>query len=216
MFLLENEFERLNSVNIPFGQENYKAALLEENVAKNRYPNILARDFFRAYVPQTTNSTDYINAVFVNGYKKKDVEGSEEFGNLTVNVESSTRVGDINVQSFIISNKTNHRKVNKLQLNWPNHDIPDCSSLLTLIGEVLKSHMEMAPYCDGANRSGTFIACMNALDQLKVEQHADVSQTVRRMRLARPEFVENMRQYQFIYTVLNKYLDSFATYSNFN
>ncbi|XP_057314384.1 receptor-type tyrosine-protein phosphatase epsilon-like isoform X2 [Hydractinia symbiolongicarpus] len=95
-------------------------------------------------------------------------------------------------------------------------------SLLTLIGEVLKSQQFygdgtiLVTCSDGANRSGTFIACMNALDQLKVEQHADVSQTVRRMRLARPEFVENMRQYQFIYTVLNKYLDSFATYSNFN
>ncbi|XP_057314370.1 receptor-type tyrosine-protein phosphatase S-like isoform X2 [Hydractinia symbiolongicarpus] len=267
-FLLENEFERLNSVNIPFREENYKAALLEKNAAKNRYPNILAGDLFRVYVPQTTNSTDYINAVFVNGYKKKDgiiatqaplvdtlgdfweavmannvttivmlnstdenyhnypsfcpVEGSEKFGNLTVNVESSTRVGDINMQSFIISNKKNHRKVNKLQLNWPNHDIPDCSSLLTLIGEVLKSQQSygdgtiLVTCSDGANRSGTFIACMNALDQLKVEQHVDVFQTVRRMRLVRPEFVENIRQYQFIYTVLNKYLDSFATYSNFN
>ncbi|XP_057314367.1 receptor-type tyrosine-protein phosphatase S-like isoform X2 [Hydractinia symbiolongicarpus] len=267
-FLLENEFERLNSVNIPFREENYKAALLEKNAAKNRYPNILASDLFRVYVPQTTNSTDYINAVFVNGYKKKDgiiatqaplvdtlgdfweavmannvttivmlnstdenyqtypsfcpVEGSEKFGNLTVNVESSTRVGDINLQSFIISNKKNHRKVNKLQLNWPNHDIPDCSSLLTLIGEVLKSQQSygdgtiLVTCSDGANRSGTFIACMNALDQLKVEQHVDIFQTVRRMRLVRPEFVENIRQYQFVYTVLNKYLDSFATYSNFN
>ncbi|XP_057313253.1 receptor-type tyrosine-protein phosphatase F-like [Hydractinia symbiolongicarpus] len=267
-FLLEVEFERLNSVNIPFGEHLYAAALLEENTVKNRYPNILARDKSRVYLPKIKDSTDYINAVFVNGYKKKNgiiatqaplvetlndfwvvvmehnvttivmlnstdenyhnypsfcpVEGSEKFGNLTVNVESNTRVGDINIQSFLVSKSSKHRKVNKLQLNWPNHDIPDCSSLLTLIGEVLKSQQSfgdgtiLVTCSDGANRSGTFIACMNALDQLKVEQHIDVFQTVRIMRLVRPEFVENLRQYQFIYTVLNKYLDSFATYSNFN
>ncbi|XP_057313832.1 tyrosine-protein phosphatase Lar-like [Hydractinia symbiolongicarpus] len=267
-FLLEIEFERLNSVNIPFGEGNFKTAMLEENASKNRYPDILAGDFLRVFLPQTPNSTDYINAVFVNGYKKKDgiiatqaplvgtlndfwvvvmerdvttivmlnstdenyhnfpsfcpVQGSEDFGAVTVRVESNARVGNINMQSFIVSDNTTERKVNKLQLNWPNHDIPDSNSLLTLIGEVLKSQQFygdgtiLVTCSDGANRSGTFIACMNALDQLKVEQHIDVFQTVRRMRLVRPEFVENLRQYQLIYTVLNTYLDSFSTYSNFN
>ncbi|XP_057314378.1 receptor-type tyrosine-protein phosphatase F-like isoform X2 [Hydractinia symbiolongicarpus] len=266
--LVELEFERLNSVNFPFGEHHYVAALLEENTVKNRYPNILARDLSRVYLPHKKNSTDYINAVFVNGYKKKNgiiatqaplvetlndfwvvvmehnvttivmlnstdenyhnypsfcpVEGSEKFGNVTVNVESNTRVDEINTQCFVVSQNSKHHKVNKLQLNWPNHDVPDCSLLLTLISEVLKSQQGcgdgtiLVTCSDGANRSGTFIACMNALDQLKVEQHVDVFQTVRRMRLARPEFVENMRQYQFIYSVLNRYLDSFATYSNFN
>ena len=33
---------------------------------------------------------------------------------------------------------------------------------------------------------------MNAVDQIKVEQHVDIFQILRRMKLVRPEFVENL------------------------
>lgn len=47
-------------------------------------------------------------------------------------------------------------------------------------------------FSDGGNRSGTFIACMNALDQVKIEQATDIFQIVRRLKLVRPQFVETL------------------------
>ena len=51
-------------------------------------------------------------------------------------------------------------------------------------------------FSDGGNRSGTFIACMNAFDQLKAEQAVDIFQIVRRLKLVRPQFVETMVSFQ--------------------
>ena len=47
-------------------------------------------------------------------------------------------------------------------------------------------------FSDGGNHSGTFIACMNAFDQLKAEQAVDIFQIVRRLKLVKPQFVETM------------------------
>ena len=51
-------------------------------------------------------------------------------------------------------------------------------------------------FSDGGNRSGTFIACMNAFGQLKAEQAVDIFQIVRRLKLVRPQFVETMVSFQ--------------------
>jgi len=62
-------------------------------------------------------------------------------------------------------------------------------------------------YRDGGNRSGTFVACMNGLDQVKVEQHVDIFQIVRMLRM-RSSIKLFTKYYQ-------DYLRQFETYSNF-
>ena len=44
---------------------------------------------------------------------------------------------------------------------------------------------------DGAGRTGTFLAISILLDRLNVEQLIDVFQTIKKIRVFRPEFVEN-------------------------
>ncbi|KAK4472391.1 hypothetical protein MN116_003649 [Schistosoma mekongi] len=42
-----------------------------ENIAKNRYSNVLAYDHSRVILKETTNKSDYINANFVDGYHRR-------------------------------------------------------------------------------------------------------------------------------------------------
>ncbi len=46
-------------------------------------------------------------------------------------------------------------------------------------------------YSDGAGRTGTYIAISNLLQRMKIEQAMDVFQTIKIMREAQPQFVEN-------------------------
>ena len=47
---------------------------------------------------------------------------------------------------------------------------------------------------------GMFIACMNALDQLKVEGGVDIFQIVRRIKISQSEFVDNAVSLNLFYS----------------
>ena len=47
---------------------------------------------------------------------------------------------------------------------------------------------------------GMFTACMNALDQLKVEGGVNIFQIVRRIKISRSEFVNNVVSLNFLYS----------------
>ena len=46
-------------------------------------------------------------------------------------------------------------------------------------------------FSDGAGRTGTYIAISNLLERMKIEQAMDVFQSIKIIRAARPQFVEN-------------------------
>ncbi|XP_064476699.1 receptor-type tyrosine-protein phosphatase S-like [Ornithodoros turicata] len=70
---VEEEIEELNSTNLP-SNVTYKAATSPQNTTKNRAQNILAVDARRPYlsVPPDSGRTDYINAVYVDGFKRRN------------------------------------------------------------------------------------------------------------------------------------------------
>ncbi|XP_064476698.1 receptor-type tyrosine-protein phosphatase T-like [Ornithodoros turicata] len=70
---VEEEIEELNSTDLP-PNVTYTAATSAENTAKNRAQNILAADARRPYlsVPPDSGRTDYINAVYVDGFKRRN------------------------------------------------------------------------------------------------------------------------------------------------
>ena len=51
-----------------------------------------------------------------------------------------------------------------------------------------------------ASLGGMFIACMNALDQLKVEGGVDIFQIVRRIKISQSEFVGNAVSVNLFYS----------------
>ncbi|XP_064476296.1 receptor-type tyrosine-protein phosphatase U-like [Ornithodoros turicata] len=72
--IIQEEFEELNRP-IFRHNETYKSALSYENVGKNQTRDVLAGDSKRFLLcpPQSSCRTDYINAVYVDGYKSQNV-----------------------------------------------------------------------------------------------------------------------------------------------
>ncbi|XP_050403287.1 receptor-type tyrosine-protein phosphatase kappa isoform X2 [Patella vulgata] len=68
---LQERFEMLSDVCPPQEETDCSVALSEENQNKNRDLSILASDKTRIFL-LNPNTTDYINAVFISSYKKKD------------------------------------------------------------------------------------------------------------------------------------------------
>ncbi|XP_075118447.1 receptor-type tyrosine-protein phosphatase alpha-like [Leptodactylus fuscus] len=107
--------------------------------------------------------------------------------------------------------------------SWPlNQELPqNPSDLITVIGEVEKSHQQTAGShilvtCgDGASRSGLFCAGLILCDQIRSDGMVDVSQAVRSIRKRRCQFIPSKDQYSFCHVLAQSYLDSFETYGNF-
>ncbi|KAM5191977.1 receptor-type tyrosine-protein phosphatase T-like [Mantella aurantiaca] len=115
-------------------------------------------------------------------------------------------------------------EVTLLQMDsWPlDRPLPeDPATLISLVGEAEKCQLQMSgsrtlvTCCDGAGRSGLFCAGVIICDQIRSDGCLDVSQAVRSLRRRRCQFIPNVEQYSFCYTLAHSYLDSFETYGNF-
>ncbi|XP_073474238.1 receptor-type tyrosine-protein phosphatase kappa-like isoform X3 [Aquarana catesbeiana] len=107
--------------------------------------------------------------------------------------------------------------------SWPlDRSLPENPAvLISLVGEAEKCQQQtsdshiLVTCCDGAARSGLFCAGVITCDQIRSEGCLDVSQAVRSLRRRRCQFIPNVEQYSFCYTLAQSYLDSFETYGNF-
>ncbi|XP_057312386.1 receptor-type tyrosine-protein phosphatase F-like [Hydractinia symbiolongicarpus] len=113
--------------------------------------------------------------------------------------------------------------VNILQLtNWSPKNLPKVGDVKLVVEELEKSQERLdygrivVTCSDGAYRSGTFIACMNALEQMKLDNGVDVFNIVRCMRQSRPEFILNEHQYIFPYEVVNSFVENLSAKDNIN
>ncbi|XP_047146331.1 uncharacterized protein LOC100210335 [Hydra vulgaris] len=260
--LIEEELKILKSI-APV-QENccFKTALLNENLKKNRYPQILPRE------DALVSSEPYLNAVFVDGYKRKKAFIATQCPLETTVTEFWDVLKKLNVSTIVYLTSHNEQKEKSyykfypsdcdLKLNgitvkltaeeklesiikrslsvttesetimcmlefsfWSENCLPSFDLILQLISEVTKSQQCLgndiiAVVCNnGVSRSGTFISCINAIEQSQIEELVDVFQVVRRAQLSQPQFVQNLLQYEFVYKLVKHYLETFSTYSNF-
>ncbi|XP_065670334.1 uncharacterized protein LOC136088971 isoform X2 [Hydra vulgaris] len=104
---------------------------------------------------------------------------------------------------------------------WSDNCLPSFDLILKLITEVSKSQQYfgngiVAVVCNNVlSRSGIFISCFNAIEQLQIEGQVDIFQVVRRAHLSHPSFVQTLPQYEFVYKFVKHYLETFSDYSNF-
>ncbi|XP_065670320.1 receptor-type tyrosine-protein phosphatase epsilon-like isoform X2 [Hydra vulgaris] len=214
------------------------------------------------------SSEPYLNAVFVDGYKKKkafiatqcplqttvtefwDVlkklnvstivyltshcEQKEKsyykfypsdcdlkLNGITVKLTAEEKLESITKRNLSVSTE-NETIMCMLEFSfWSENCLPSFDLILQLISEVTKSQQCLgndiiAVVCNnGVSRSGTFISCINAIEQSQIEELVDVFQIVRRAQLSQPQFVQNLLQYEFVYKLVKHYLETFSTYSNF-
>ncbi|XP_050400463.1 receptor-type tyrosine-protein phosphatase mu [Patella vulgata] len=69
--LLEQKFEMMKKVSPVHTKDDCYSALLDENKNKNRNRAILASESVRPFISAIDSGTDYINAVYIPSYRKK-------------------------------------------------------------------------------------------------------------------------------------------------
>ena len=59
----------------------------------------------------------------------------------------------------------------------------------------------------GAGRSGTFSCCYNVVEQIMAEKSADIFSQALKLRSHRPQMIEGLDQYRFVYEVAGTFVD---------
>ena len=128
-------------------------------------------------------------------------------------------------REFTINKKNNNNNenikiVNQLHfIGWPDHGIPDVNKVFytfyKMIKEV-KSNKGKGPvvvHCSaGVGRTGTFISMFNIYDEIKkqIEKNiikVNIFNLVRKLKEMRLFLVENISQYEFIYSFIKLYVE---------
>ncbi|XP_006812663.2 receptor-type tyrosine-protein phosphatase mu-like [Saccoglossus kowalevskii] len=156
-------------------------------------------------------------------------EGSLEFGPFTVELVSNSNYGGIICRILKLyptgyKEGDNIRTVQQFFLTcWPlGHEVPQSKpAVMDLVSLVEKWQQKtgngpITVHClNGLGRSGTFCALYAVIERIKVEQVVDVFQAVKKLRINRPNMVQNLDQYNFCYDAVLEFLDSFEAYANF-
>ncbi|XP_061196028.1 receptor-type tyrosine-protein phosphatase epsilon-like [Saccostrea echinata] len=67
---------------------------------------------------------------------------------------------------------------------------------------------------DGAKRCGQFCVVYNALEQMTMDREVDIFTITRLLQIRRPEFINNLEDYQFCYDAVADYLQNDTIYAN--
>lgn len=154
-------------------------------------------------------------------YWPKD-QTSETYSAFTVECENKDDEIELVSRNLKLTNyyrSSDPAKVVKLlQLsNWPSgQPVPSSrNAVLRLVSLIDQHRSNLAPgsrvllHCvAGAGKSGTFASCYNVIQQLRTLQSADVFSSVLQLRAVRPQLVETLEQYRFIYEVAMEFADS--------
>ncbi|XP_068725970.1 receptor-type tyrosine-protein phosphatase S-like isoform X4 [Montipora capricornis] len=154
-------------------------------------------------------------------------EGSTTFGEFTIETTSHEVFQDFSERELTVKRKKDPntvREIHQYQVTgWPDKGVPkNAHCIIDLINMVERSQRKssnapLVVQCsDGVGRSGTFCAILSIIERLKSEQVIDVFQSVKVIRVNRPKAVNCKAQYVFCYNIVQRYLDSFNDYSNFN
>ncbi|XP_077981777.1 receptor-type tyrosine-protein phosphatase kappa-like [Glandiceps talaboti] len=191
-------------------------------------------DFWRMVYDYMTNTIVMLNDMDSEDMRKGQYwcdEKNMRYGPFEVEVTQIQDNDDIIERIITLSNHSSKRHqtvvkrtITHLQLTtWPaNREIPYSTSFLSEMVTLVEKAQQQSDdnritvHCrNGLGRSGVFCAFFAAYGQVKMEQIVNVFQAVKTIRENRPQMVETVAQYQYIYDALLAYLDSFATSANF-
>ncbi|XP_077981240.1 receptor-type tyrosine-protein phosphatase epsilon-like isoform X2 [Glandiceps talaboti] len=234
---LDKEFRVLNEVCCLPNDSECSDGRRTKNKNKNRYTDVIPIDRCRPLLTTPVDiegSTDYINASFLTAYTRKDAFLATQMPMSHTVVDFWRMVYDYKTNTIVMLNDMDSedmrhqtavkRTITHLQLTtWPaNKEIPYSpsvmSEMLTLVEKAQQQTGDnrITVHCrNGLGRSGVFCAFFAVYEQVKMEQIVNVFQAVKTIRENKPQMVETVAQYQYIYDAILAYLDSFATYANF-
>ncbi|XP_076441421.1 receptor-type tyrosine-protein phosphatase epsilon-like [Babylonia areolata] len=187
-------------------------------------PNTVA-DFWRMLYDYNSDAIVMLNEFDRNDkscalYWPEEYGYTEEHGPLSVELLSSSDVDpDVTLRIFKLSHhgRGEERAVKQFMFKpWPDYQsLPNAvTSLLRLhrmVNDWYKQNGKgpVTIHCmNGASKSGILVAVSLILERLELDLEVDVYQTLKQIRVHRPQFIESFEQYQFLYQAVLEYLDS--------
>ncbi|XP_067947086.1 receptor-type tyrosine-protein phosphatase T-like [Watersipora subatra] len=161
---------------------------------------------------------NYINAVIVDGYKKKKrwIATQLPLSNTIADFWQLILENDISV-IFQLDTSPSKISVQVLVMDASLvEDLPDTNHILSLLKTSERQEKGVAlRRMDGSSKCGIYICAYNAIEKLKTEQMVDVYTPTVIAKLRRPQFISTIEQYEYLFQVLNDYLCAFGEYANF-
>ncbi|KAK2153788.1 hypothetical protein LSH36_286g02007 [Paralvinella palmiformis] len=170
-------------------------------------------------------------------YWPKEINGKKTYGQIKVELlatDEDTKSGFIVKRDFRVTEikqrefgPANTMTVRQFQLiSWPNDQIlpPQRKHLLDLMDHLQswqQSSKDSAEkgkvlvHCiDGGSRSGIFCGVSFMLDRMRIEQDVNVYLSARYVSRNRPQFFDNILEYQFLYQMAVEHLTESKEYAN--
>ncbi|XP_076346371.1 receptor-type tyrosine-protein phosphatase kappa-like isoform X2 [Tachypleus tridentatus] len=205
-----------------------------ENRDKNRDVAIVPPDDFRPYLTsfQSNDSTDYINAVFVDGYTRSKEYIVAEWPlqktvadlwslvydhdcNSVVVLCNPTPSNIVSLTELMAGVRTEPKTTQLFQITcWPNgYKVPTSTNALVELMNMVERWRQRSSYgpvvvisANGRNRSGVYCAANVVIEQVVQHGEIDVFQAVKTVRRHRPQLVENMTEYKYCYDLVWHYI----------
>ncbi|KAJ8040212.1 Receptor-type tyrosine-protein phosphatase alpha [Holothuria leucospilota] len=107
--------------------------------------------------------------------------------------------------------------------DWPRKlHVPLSAKSLLTTAELAMEWQQSLPsskiivHCrNGVGRSGTFIAIVNSIEEMKEKHEVNLYTIVKELRSRRPMMVDSLARFTFCYDAIDLYLQDFDTYSNY-
>ncbi|KYO22132.1 receptor-type tyrosine-protein phosphatase eta isoform A [Alligator mississippiensis] len=131
------------------------------------------------------------------------------YGDITVTMTSEIVLAEWTIRDFTIedNNETDSHCVRQFHFTaWPDHGVPETTELLISFRHLVEEYTRQNPpesptlvHCSaGVGRTGTFIAIDRLIQQIEMENTADVYGVVYDLRMHRPLMVQTEEQYVFL------------------
>ena len=126
--------------------------------------------------------------------------------NLQVSFVDERMLGPFKLRDYVVSSGQQKQQVSQLQIsNWSVAGTPpDVSEILQLVKHTSRLHRSLGVdrpvivHCnDGVGRTGAFLGIYLSLEQEVYEGVVDVFQTVKGLRVMRPQMVSSLKQFMY-------------------
>ncbi|XP_070562906.1 receptor-type tyrosine-protein phosphatase epsilon-like isoform X2 [Ptychodera flava] len=204
--------------------------------AQGPLPNTL-EDFWRLIWESRTGSIVMLTNLVERGQPKcelywpqeeKEDEDEEQptmYGNFAVIKKKEEDYTAYTIQEFFVTDTKGGetRTIRHFHYTeWPEVGAPERGTgLIEMMGQIQKQQQQtgnkpILVHCStGGGRTGVFCVLSTVIERIKAEGIVDIFQTYKVLRQQRPNIIQSIDQYHFVYRAVLDYLDSFDSYDNF-
>lgn len=230
----QKEYEKICKMSSKLSIGDCAGGHRPENRDKNRDVATVPPDNFRPYLTsfQSNDNTDYINAVFVDGYSRSKeyivtewpmVRTAQDLWSLVYDHDCNSVIvlcnpppsNVVSLTELMAGVKAEPKTTQIFQITcWPErHKVPTSTNTLVELMNMVERWRQRTTYgpvlvisTNGKGRAGVYCAANVAIEQVVEHGEVDVFQAVKTVRRHRPQLVENMTEYKYCYDLIQHYV----------